>query len=145
MSGNAITSVQYKNTSWMRYILWFLAAVCIVVLFSVFFNTMNGEISATVPEGYRFSVTDNYNEGSKVRTTYYVYEDKVFVEDESMDDDKVNRTVMIYEDINTATIQYNPDDKMTICELGSCLEKPKVLAVIKNLISRKVGREYLGL
>lgn len=128
----------------MRYTLWGLAAVCIAILFMTFFSTLNGEVSASVPEGYRFAVTDNYADGSKVRTTYYVYDDQIFVEDESFEADSVNRTVMVYDNVKTASIVYNPDDVTLVCELGSCSDKPKALAVIKSLISRKIGREYLG-
>lgn len=128
----------------MRYTLWGLAALCIAMLVSIFINVMNGEISAAVPEGYRFSVTDNYNEGSKVRTTYYVYKDHIIVEDESFDDDIVNRALMVYDGISTSSLSFDAEDTTTICELGACYERPKVLAVIKNLISRKVGREYIG-
>ena len=128
----------------MRYLLWGLSAICIGILVFTFINTVNGEVSASVPDGYRFSVTDNYNEGSKLRTRYYVYDDKILVEDESFHDDVVNRSVLIYDSINTSTLQYD-EDTIELCELGSCSEKPKILAVIKSLISRKIGREYIGL
>ena len=144
MSEKDLTSVAYKKGNWMRYTLWGLAAVCIAILFMTFFSTLNGEVSASVPEGYRFAVTDNYADGSKVRTTYYVYDDQIFVEDESFEADSVNRTVMVYDNVKTASIVYNPDDVTLVCELGSCSDKPKALAVIKSLISRKIGREYLG-
>lgn len=129
----------------MRYTLWGLAAICIGILIFSFINMMNSDISAAVPKGYRFSVTDNYAEGSKIRTTYYVYDDHILVEDESFDSDKINRIVMIYDSINTASLNYDADDTTKICELGSCYERPKVLAVIKRLISHKIGREYIGL
>ena len=60
------------------------------------------------------------------------------------DDDIVNRALMVYDGINTASLSFDAEDTTTICELGACYERPKVLAVIKNLISRKVGREYIG-
>ena len=144
MSEKDLTSVAYKKGNWMRYTLWGLAAICIAVLFMTFFSTLNGEVSASVPEGYRFSVTDNYAEGSKVRTTYYVYDDQILVEDESFEDNRVNRIVMIYDNVKTSSIVYDPDDVTSICELGACSDKPKALAVIKSLISHKIGREYLG-
>ena len=144
MSLDQLSNVAYKKGNWMRYTLWGLAAVCIAILISTFINVMNSEISAAVPEGYRFSVTDNYNEGSKVRTTYYVYKDHIIVEDESFDDNAVNRALMIYDGISTTSLSYNADDVTEVCELGACYERPKVLAVIKNLISRKVGLEYIG-
>lgn len=128
----------------MRYTLWALAAVCIGVLIYTFINTMSGDVSAAVPEGYRFSVTDNYTEGSSIRTRYYVYDDKIIAEDESINDNKVNRSILVYDSINTTTLTYD-DDTVELCELGSCLEKPKILATIKSLISRKIGREYIGL
>ena len=146
MSGAAeLTSVAYKKGNWMRYTLWGAAAVCIVVLFSTFFNMMNGEISAAVPPGYKFAVTDNYNEGSNIRTTYYVYNDRIFVEDESFESTSVNRTVMVYDGVNTNSLELDGEDTIDICELGTCRQVPKVLSVIKQLISRRPGREYLGL
>ncbi len=107
-------------------------------------SMMSEEISAAVPEDYRFSVTDNYTEGSKLRTTYYVYDNKILVVDESFDDSSANRSVMIYEGINTSALKYDENDTTEICELGACYDRPKVLAVVKNLISRKIGREYIG-
>ena len=127
----------------MRYTLWALAAICIGILIYTFINTMNEDVSASVPEGYRFSVTDNYTEGSKIRTIYYVYDNKILAEDESVDDNTVNRSILVYDDINTTTLNYD-DETIELCELGACLEKPRILATIKSLISRKIGREYIG-
>lgn len=138
-----LSNVAYKKGNWMRYTLWGLGSICIGMLIYTFINTVNGDVSATVPEGYRFSVTDNYIEGSNVRTRYYVYDDKIVVEDESTDKSTVNRTVMIYDSVNTFGLQYD-DDTIELCELGACREKPKILATIKSLISRKIGREYIG-
>ena len=139
-----LTNVAYKKGNWMRYSLWVLAAICIGVLIYTFINTVNGEVSANVPEGYRFVVTDNYIEGSSLRTRYYVYDNKILVEDESANDNIVSRTVMIYDGINTAPLNYD-EETVELCELGACKEKPKILATIKTLISRKIGREYIGL
>ncbi len=138
-----ISNVAYKKGNWMRYSLWALAAICIVTLIYTFISMINGEVSATVPEGYRFSVTDNYIEGSNIRTRYYVYDDKIIVEDESTVDSKVNRSLLIYDNVSTTGLQYD-DDTIELCELGACREKPKVLVTIKRLISRKIGREYIG-
>ena len=106
---------------------------------------MNGEISAAVPEGYKFAVIDNYTEGSNIRTTYYIYNNKILVEDESFEPNVVNRTVMIYDGINTASLTLDLEDITDICELGSCHQAPKVLFVVKQLISHQPGREYIGL
>ena len=140
-----ISSVAYKKGNWLRYTLWGTASICIGLLLFTFFQTVNGTISASVPEGYKFSVTDNYAEGSKIRTTYYVYEDRIFVEDESFDKDTVNRTVFVYDNINTDLLSLDANDTTEICELGSCHSAPKVLSVVKKLVSQKVGREYIGL
>lgn len=140
----SLSNVAYKKGNWMRYVLWALAAICIGALIYTFISTMNGEVSASVPEGYRFAVTDNYNGDGKLRTTYYVYDDHILVEDESFEDSNVNRTMMIYDSINTTTLKYD-NEAIELCELGSCKEKPRILATIKSLISRKIGREYIGL
>lgn len=139
-----LSNVAYKKGNLMRYSLWALAAICIGVLVYSFITMMNGDVSASVPEGYRFSVTDNYIEGSNIRTRYYVYDDKIIVEDESINDDVVNRSVLVYDDVNTMPLRYD-EDTIELCELGTCREKPKILATIKSLISRKIGREYIGL
>lgn len=139
-----LSNVAYKKGNLMRYSLWALAAICIGVLVYSFITMMNGDVSASVPEGYRFSVTDNYIEGSNIRTRYYVYDDKIIVEDESINDDVVNRSVLVYDDVNTMPLRYD-ENTIELCELGTCREKPKILATIKSLISRKIGREYIGL
>lgn len=139
-----LSNVAYKKGNWMRYTLWALAAICIATLIYSFITMMTGDVSASVPEGYRFSVTDNYIEGSNIRTRYYVYDDKILVEDESRTDEGINRSVLIYDGINTTPLEY--DNQTTeLCELGACSEKPRILATIKSLISRKIGREYIGL
>jgi len=139
-----LSNVAYKKGNWMRYSLWALAALCIGALIYSFVSMMNGEVSASVPEGYRFVVTDNYTEGSNIRTRYYVYDDKILVEDESTNDNVVSRTVMIYDSVSTSGLKYD-EETLELCELGSCKEKPKILSTIKSLISRKIGREYIGL
>ena len=140
-----LSNVAYKKGNWMRYTLWFLAAICIGILIHTFITAMNGEISASIPDDYRFAIVNNYSEGSKVRTSYYVYDDKILVVDESFDDKGVNRVVLVYDNVNTDTLYLDSDDTTEICELGSCGAYPKVLKTIKNLLSRKIGREYLGL
>ena len=140
-----MTAVSYKKGNWMRYTLWGLAVICITFLMITFFSVLNGEISATVPEGYKFSVTNNYSEGSHNRTTYYVYDNRIFVEDESFEKNSVNRTVLVYDNISTDSLTLDLDDTIEICELGACHQVPKVLAVIKKLVSGKTGREYIGI
>ena len=139
-----LSNVAYKKGNWMRYTLWFLAAICIGILIQTFITTINGEVSASVPDDYRFAIVNNYGEGSKVRTSYYVYKDKILVVDESFGNSTANRSVMIYDNINTDTLYLDTDDTTEICELGSCGVYPKVLATIKSLLSRKIGREYIG-
>lgn len=145
MTAAELSSVAYKKGNWMRYTLWGLAVICIVVLGMTFANMMNGEISAAVPNGYRFSVTDNYLEGSNIRTTYYVYDDKIIVEDQSVDDGTVNRAVMVYDNLDTSSLTFNEEETAEICNLGTCRIRPKIISTIKKMLSKKVGREYIGL
>lgn len=143
MSGE-VSSVAYKKGNWMRYTIWGLGVICIGLLIYTFVQMMEGNVSASVPEGYKFAVTNNYNEGSKIRTTYYVYDDRILVESESFEDDKNNRALMMYDGIDTSGLALNTEDTAEICELGSCRSYPKVLSSIKKMISGKVGREYIG-
>ena len=138
-----LSNVAYKKGNLMRYTLWGLASVCIAILIYTFISMMNSEVSASVPEGYKFSVTSDYH--TRVRTTYYVYNDKILVEDEGFNEDSVDRSVMIYEGINTDSLKLDTEDTIDVCEYGTCSNVPKVLAVIKQLLSRKIGREYIGL
>ena len=145
MSGAELTSVAYKKGNLLRYTLWGVAVIAITVLIVNILRIMNTDSTATpVPDGYRFAVNYNYAECSKVKTTYYVYDNKVIVEDESFENNIKNRSLMVYEGITTSNLEYNEDETTTVCELGACREQPKVLTTIKKLISRKVGREYLG-
>jgi hypothetical protein len=138
-----LSNVAYKKGNLMRYTLWGLAAICIAILIYTFISVMNCEVSATVPEGYKFSVSSSYN--TNVRTTYYVYDDKVIVESEGFKEDVVDRSLMIYGSVNTSSLELNPEDTMELCEYGSCTQVPKVFVVIKNLLVHKIGREYIGL
>ena len=139
-----LSSVAYKKGNWMRYTIWGLGVICIGILIATFVQMMNGEVSANVPPGYKFAVTNNYAEGSNIRTTYYVYDDRILVEDESFEKDKVNRALKVYDGINTSNLALKEDETAEICELGSCSSYPKVLSSIKKLLSGKVGREYIG-
>lgn len=138
------TAVGYKKGNLMRYTIWGLGVICIGVLIATFVQMMNGEVSANVPEGYKFAVTNNYAEGSGIRTTYYVYDDRILVEDESFHDEGVDRALKVYDGIDTSSLTLNHDEAVEICELGSCSLYPKALAAIKKLLSGKVGREYIG-
>ena len=142
---NEISAVSYKKGNWMRYTLWGLAAFCIAILIITFINMMSGEISAAVPEGYKFAISDEYGEGNgKVRTTYYVYDEAIYVETEGYKEDGVDRAVLIYDGVNTSKLELNEAETTKVCYGGSCVYKPKVLITIKNLIAHKIGREYIG-
>lgn len=149
MSGavSNLSNVAYKKGNWMRYTLWGIGAICIAVLLANFIATMNKDASTiSAPEGYRFSVTDNYNGEGDISTTYYVYDsNKIIVKDESFIDGKPNISMFIYDGISTSPLMLDETDTITICELGVCSEKPKVIAVLKRLVSNKIGREYIGL
>lgn len=138
-----IDSVTYKKGSKTRLIVWGMVAVLVGISIMTFVSLVDHEVSAAVPEGYRFVVVDNYASGGKVRTTYYVYDGKILVEDESRTNDKIDRTVMVYDDVNTQDLKINQEDQMEICELGSCSSQPKILATIKRLLQHRIGRQYI--
>ena len=141
-----ITEVTYKKGNKIRYTLWGLGATLIIFLGVTFLNLVNADVSASVPRDYKFAVIDNYTNGSGLRTTYYVYEDKILVEDENKyGEDGVDRVVMIYDNISTTDLRLDSEDRMDICELGTCQSQPKILFTIKKLLSHKIGREYIGL
>lgn len=140
-----IDSVTYKKGSKTRLLIWGMSFILIIATAVTFINMVNNEVSATVPSGYRFSVSDNYSSGGKIRTIYYVYDDKILTEDETRTDDKIERTVMIYDDVSTFGLKLDSEDQTEICELGSCTSQPKVLATIKKLLQRKIGRQYIKL
>ena len=142
-----ITEVTYKKGNKVRYALWGLGVVLIALLGVTFFNMINTNVSATVPRDYKFAIVDNYADGSGIRTTYYVYDDnKILVEDENKHGaNGVDRVVMVYDGISTTDLHLDKDDQMEVCEISSCKSQPKVLTTIKALLSRKIGREYLGL
>ena len=144
MSGTELTSVAYKKGNWLRYTLWSLAAICIGVLIYFFINTLRDTTSTNVPDGYNFSVIDSHGSDDQIRTIYYVYGDKILVADESPSDNSVNRTILIYENINTADLSYKPDDMTEVCESGICYKRPKVINKIRKLLAGKIGREYTG-
>lgn len=145
MSAAELSSVAYKKGNMMRYALWGLAAICIGFLIWTFITTINTDVSSSVPEGYKFAITNNQDDTGSLRTTYYVYDGRILVEDESRDDKGVNRTVLAYDGVDTSKLKYDPEVTTKICELGVCSEKPKVILDIKKLISHRSSREYLGI
>lgn len=146
MSGGELSSVSYKKGNYMRYTLWSLAAICIGLLIYTFITTLNSDISANIPEGYRFSVTENYANDPNIRTSYYVYEDRILVEKESYDDHGLNRSLVMYDGVDTKNLSYDSSQDAEDCdETNSCKARTKALTSIRKLISRKTGREYVGL
>lgn len=140
-----IDSVTYKKGNKMRYALWGIALIGVIFLATTFGKVLHEQVSATVPEGYRFSVSDNKWASGGLKTVYYVYDDKILVEDINLyvDDEKnVDRVVTIYDDINTVDLRYDEDGE---CDDGEPLSEPKILTTIKSLVSRKIGRQYIGL
>ena len=145
MTANEMSSIAYKKGNWMRYTLWGLAAICILVLVYTFLTMMSSEVSASVPDGYKFAISDEYGEGdNKVRITYYVYDDQIFTETEGYSKDGANRAVLIYDGVNTSNLKNDTEKTTKVCYETACVDKPKVLITIKNLISQKVPREYIG-
>ena len=137
-----LSNVAYKKGNWMRYTLWMFAAACIGLLIYYLVVVFNGETVVRVPEGYKFSLTDNYHEGDTRKTTYYAYESKIMVEDEYFTNEGVNKVIMTY-DADTEALGFDAD-KVQRCEQENCKEKSEMLSAVKKMILWKIGREYKG-
>lgn len=138
-----MSNVAYKKGNWMRYALWGIAAICIGGLIFSFVVAMNEEMSSSIPDGYKFALTDDSKKTSGSKTTYYVYDNKILVENEEGSGETINRIVMMY-NVNTEVLDYDAE-AVQQCELDNCKEKSEILESIKHLILWKTGREYRGL
>ena len=144
MGSRELSSVTYKKGNWVRYSLWGIATLCIGILIFMFVLTLNNEISATAPNGYKFSISDNYDKDNNTYTTYYIYDDHILVEKRQPKDDNSKPIGIIYDNINTSSLIKEYDDSLNNCGTDDCYPSSKILTAIKKLISNKPGREYIG-
>ena len=146
MSTAEVTSVAYKKGNWLRYILWTLAVICVGLLTVVFVNMMKGSTSASAPVGYKFALVDNVTDG-QTRTTYYIYDARVIVENANTEGDTTNREALVYDNIDTSSLAYDAENipESEECEsLDNCATNRKLISSVKKLISHQASREYTG-
>ena len=143
-----MSSVSYEKGNWLRYTLWGVALLAIAVLIITFLQVISDGGSQAIPPGYKFAVTDSRDNdegtGSEV-TTYYVYDDRILVDNETIKDRKTSETIMIYDGLNTRELVAAAEEANKDCDQDSCRKNPKVVAKVKKFISGRVGREYTGL
>ena len=128
----------------MRYGLWAIVIILLVILITISVRTIQNEFSSNVPQDYNFSVTDLQNKNIGITTIYYVYSDHIIVEriSQSENNSVVKSDYLIYENINTSSLVYDETAVDTVCDSESCQEIPKVIAKIKKLLNNKASREY---
>lgn len=132
--------IVYKKYSKKHYIIGvILIAVVVGAGYFIFNFLTNKASSSVVPDGYKFSlVEENENTGEKI--TYYIYDNQIWTEDVRS---QVDKTVMLYENINTGDLKLKDGDPSN-CETGSCKAYTKVLKNIKKLLQNQVGRQQLS-
>lgn len=144
-----MSSVSYRKGGWMRYTLWGVAFVVLIILIITFMSAISDSSSRAIPAGYKFAVIDNHesdnNGNDTTTTTYYVYTDRIMVEDDTIRGRKSEKIIMIYDGINTEELVAVANEANKDCTNESCRKNPKVVAKVKKAISGRVGREYTGL
>ena len=109
MSGE-LSSVAYKKESWKRYVLWEIVATLLIMTAIVWVRSIKQEFDSGMPEGYRFMVADERSEEKGVKTVYYVYDNKIIVEQAGLGEGDEKKPTLIYDGIDTSTLEYDEED-----------------------------------
>ena len=141
MSGE-LSSVAYKKESWKRYILWEIVATLLIVSAIIWIRSIKQEFSSEMPEGYRFAVMDERSEEKGLMTTYYVYDNKIIMKQVGLSEGVEEKPAMIYDGIDTSSLEYNERELEKTCTHKKCYKIPKVVNAIERVLVNKVGREY---
>lgn len=141
MSGE-LSSVAYKKESWKRYVLWEIVATLLIMTAIVWVRSIKQELDSDMPEGYRFMVADERSEEKGVKTVYYVYDNKIIVERAGLGEGDEKKPTLIYDGIDTSTLEYDEDDLEKSCTFKKCYKIPKVVNMIEQVLANKIGREY---
>lgn len=142
MSGQELTSVAYKKGNFVRYGLWAIVVVLLIVSAVISTQILKNEFSTTVPSGYKFIVSDAKAEANGNRTTYYVYADSILVDNLDLTSESRKRTSYIYDNVDTSSLELDTEDTYDECDSDACYKIPKVVQSIKKMLHGKIGREY---
>ena len=137
-----LTSVAYKKGNLMRYSIWAVAIICLVLGGVLSAQMLNAEFSPDVPENYNFAVSDPQTESSGIRTTYYVYNKSIIVKQENIKKGSDEHSTVIYNGIDTSALILDTRDTTNVCDEKACYNIPKVVDAIKKSIHGKAAREY---
>lgn len=142
MSNPEITSVAYKKGNWVRYGLWAIVAALLVASGVITAQILKEQFSSDVPKDYKFLVADEQTEAKGIHTTYYVYDNSIIVKQEKLDSEPPEKTLVIYNDIDTSSLVLNTEETTNVCDSDACYHIPKVVASIKKIIANRASREY---
>lgn len=130
-----------KRERWLQYGFWIFAALIAVAAIFILINVTSAESGLNVPSGYKFIIEDHHPKSDNTWATYYVYDDYVLVQKDSVA--AKDEPLMIYDGIDTSKLNYDENDTTKVCDADSCYHYPKALTTLKKLISKKSGREYI--
>ena len=122
----------------MRYGLWTVVAILLVVAAVFFVKGIIEGKAQLVPGGYAYSIVDEHS-GTGV-VTYYVYDGKIY----TVTEDNGNTQILIFDNVDTASIKYDESATKEVCDKKECWRQVKALDTIKQMLAHKAGREYNG-
>lgn len=132
-----------KVEKWLKGCFLVLVVISVGIAAWYFVGAVQEKTVMAAPGGYRLVVAEET--GNNSRTVYYVYEDKIFKEEEKYEGEELASDMFwVYDGVDTSTVEYEGEDATVICTVSECREKKKALAALKKLLDGKVSREYIG-
>lgn len=143
MNGDKENKAKAKVEKWLKGCFLILVVVSVGVAAWYFVGMVQKKIVLAAPVGYRLAIAEDV--GKNNRVVYYVYDDKVFKEEEKYEEGElVSDVFMVYDGVDTSAIEYEGEDATGVCTVSECKEKKKALAALKKTLNGKASREYIG-
>ncbi|MBR3176020.1 hypothetical protein IKF26_01300 [Candidatus Saccharibacteria bacterium] len=139
-----MSNAEEKQEQWIHYGFWIVAFALAIFAAFFFVNLLDNKFKP-IPDGYRFSVTDHSTMNDKNWATYYIYDGYILVDKEVADDGSEASKAVIYDGIDTSTLELNEQDIAEFCDVDACYHYPKVIDTIKKMLVNKASREYTRL